>query len=79
MQTKWIALSLTLWGVLITAGSALAPVVGIDITPEGWAEVNESGASLLNALGVVVGSALTIWGRFRAASKVTLFPGGGDA
>ena len=76
MQTKWIALSLTLWGALITAGSALAPVAGINITPEGWAEVNESGQSAINAVGVLVGSVMTIVGRLRASTKATLFPGG---
>ena len=74
MESKWIAKSLTLWGALITAGSALAPTIGIDITPEGWAEVNESGQSIINALGVVIGSAMTIAGRLKASTKATLLP-----
>lgn len=74
MESKWIAKSLTLWGALVTAFSALAPTLGIDITPEGLAEVNESGQSIINALGVVVGSAMTIVGRMKASTKATLLP-----
>lgn len=74
MESKWIAKSLTLWGALITAFSALAPVLGIDLTPEALADINTGGVEIINAIGVIVGSLMTIIGRLRAGTKATLLP-----
>lgn len=73
-QSKWIGRSLTIWGAVVTAFSAFAPLLGIDITPEEISSVSDAGADVINALGIAVGTVMTVIGRHRAKSPVTFLP-----
>lgn len=73
-QSKWIAKSKTLWGAIIMAVPVVAPVVGIDLSPEATQEVADAGVSVIEAAFAVIGGALVIIGRLTAAATATVLP-----
>jgi HK97 family phage portal protein len=72
--TKWWGNSVTIWGALITALStvlpALGPVIGIDITGDLVREAGEQLVETLQAIGGLIGIAMTIYGRVRASQPL---------
>ena len=78
---KWWASSMTIWGAVVTALSAVLPVVGpivgLNISPELIQLLGDQVVLLSQAAGGVAGTILTIYGRVRATTalerrKVTL-------
>ena len=78
---KWWASSMTIWGAVVTALSAVLPVVGpivgLNIPPELIQLLGDQVVLLAQAAGGVAGTILTIHGRVRATTalerrKVTL-------
>jgi hypothetical protein len=71
---KWWAHSMTIWGALITGISTvlptLAPLVGIDITPELVRQLGNQAILTVQAVGGLVGTILTIYGRIRATTAL---------
>ena len=65
-ETKSIFASKTFWGAIIAAISGLGGVVGINVTPDEQTVL----VSALSALGMAVGTVLTIVGRMKADKKV---------
>ena len=78
MEQKWIARSLTIWGLIVTvvstAGPVFGPLIGIDVNPADVAEVGAKGTTWINATGALIGSVMVIWGRLRSTTMVTLLP-----
>jgi lysozyme family protein len=72
---KWWGQSVTIWGVLITALSTvlptLGPVIGIDITGDLVREVGDGVVQTVQAIGGLIGTLLTIYGRVRATEPLT--------
>jgi lysozyme family protein len=73
-SAKWWGQSITIWGTIITALStvlpALGPAFGIDITGD---LVREAGAGIVEtvqAVGGLVGTLMTIYGRVRATKPL---------
>jgi lysozyme family protein len=68
--TKWWGNSVTIWGALITALStvlpALGPVIGIDLTGDLVRVAGEQIVTTVQAIGGLIGTAMTIYGRVRA-------------
>lgn len=64
--TKNFLTSKSIWGVIIMILSA----IGLPV-PEGF---QESMIELINQVFLAIGSALTIYGRFKANSKLTILP-----
>jgi hypothetical protein len=71
---KWWASSMTIWGAVITALTAVLPVVGplvgLDIPPELIRQIGDQVVVLAQAAGGVVGTILTIYGRVRATTAL---------
>ena len=69
-QPKWWGQSITIWGVIVTTLStvipALSPVIGIDITGDLVREAGEQIVGTVQAVGGLVGTIMTIYGRVRA-------------
>jgi lysozyme family protein len=67
---KWWGHSLTIWGAIVTTLAtvlpALGPVIGIDISGEMVRELGDQLARAVQAVGGLVGIAMTVYGRFRA-------------
>ena len=75
-QSKWWGQSVTIWGALITALStvlrALGPALGIDITTDLVRELGGEVVQTIQAVGGLIGTILTIYGRARhAAARAT--------
>jgi lysozyme family protein len=72
--TKWWGSSLTIWGALITALStvlpALGPILGIDITSDLVRELGTQLVTTAQAIGGLIGTILTIYGRMRATGPL---------
>ncbi len=72
--TKWWGNSVTIWGALITALStvlpALAPVIGIDITSDLVQQVGEHIVETVQAVGGLIGTVMTIYGRVRVSQPL---------
>ena len=70
--TKWWGESMTVWGALITAAStvlpALAPIVGLDISGEVIRQLGMQSVQVVQALGGLAGTFMTLYGRFRATT-----------
>ena len=71
---KWWGQSITIWGALITGLStvlpALGPAFGIDITGDLVREAGEGIVQTVQALGGLVGTLMTIYGRVRATKPL---------
>lgn len=74
--TKWWAQSRTIWGTLITAASTvlplLAPAFGVALPPDLIKTFGDQALTAVQALGGVIGTGLAIYGRFNAASVLSL-------
>lgn len=83
MQTeqsgKWWGHSLTIWGTLVTILStvvpALAPVTGVDVSGDLVQNAGEQVVDAVQAVGALLGTLMTIYGRMRATQplRVSLF------
>jgi len=73
-DTKWWGQSMTIWGVIITTLStvlpAFAPILGLDITAELIRQVGDQIVVVVQAVGGLIGTILTIWGRARATTSL---------
>ena len=62
--------SLTIWGALITALSTVVPVlgpaIGLELTPDLVRQAGEQVVTVVQAVGGLVGTLMTIYGRARA-------------
>ena len=72
--TKWWGHSVTIWGTIITMLSivvpAAAPVTGIDISGDQVRDAGEQTVEAIQAVGALVGTLLTIFGRMRASQPI---------
>jgi len=77
-EPKWWGHSLTIWGAIITTLStvlpAIGPLFGLDVTAELVRQLGAAIAQAVEAIGGVVGIALTIFGRIRAVQPLTRRP-----
>ena len=73
-DTKWWGQSMTIWGVIITTLStvlpAFGPLIGLDITAELIRQLGDQIVVIVQALGGLIGTILTIWGRARATTSL---------
>lgn len=71
---KWWGNSLTIRGAMLSAASALLPIlsvaVGIDLNGETIRQLGEQTVVAVQAVGGLAGMAMTIAGRLRAATKL---------
>lgn len=73
MKSKWVAKSLTIWGGIVAALPGIFMVLGQNIDIGGLAE---AGNAVIQGIGIIVGLAMVVVGRFRAnkGTPVTLKP-----
>ncbi len=68
---KWWGESITMWGVIVTTLSTVLPVigplVGLDISAEVVRQIGAQATAVIQAVGALAGTLLTIYGRSRAA------------
>jgi lysozyme family protein len=73
-EAKWWGQSLTIWGAIVTAVStvlpALAPLIGIEITADLVRTLGSQLSAAVSAIGGVVGTVMTIYGRARATTRI---------
>jgi lysozyme family protein len=71
---KWWGQSITIWGAIITGLStvlpALGPAVGIDVTGDLVREAGEGIVQTVQAVGGLLGTVMTIYGRIRATKPL---------
>lgn len=69
-DTKWWGYSMTVWGVVMTTLSAvlptIGPLLGLNITAELVQQLGEQVVAVVQAVGALLGTLLTIYGRVRA-------------
>lgn len=67
--------SLTIWGALLTALSTVVPVlgpaIGFDITPDLVRQAGEQMVGIIQAIGGLLGTIMTIYGRARAQTSLS--------
>ena len=67
---KWWGSSMTIWGAAITALSTVVPIlgpaIGIDVTPDVVRQAGEQLVSVVQAVGGLMGTLTTVYGRTRA-------------
>lgn len=72
---KFWGQSVTIWGAAITALSTVVPIlgpaIGVDLTPDLVREAGEQIVGVVQALGGLVGTLMTIYGRVRATTVLT--------
>ena len=73
-QPKWWGESLTIWGTLITTLSTVLPIVGpligLEISADTVHQLGDGVVRVAQALGGVIGIAMTIYGRSRATQPL---------
>lgn len=71
---KWWGQSITIWGAIITGLStvlpALGPIIGVDITGDLVREAGEGIVQTVQAVGGLIGTVMTIYGRMRASQAI---------
>lgn len=74
-QSKPWGQSLTIWGAMITALStvapALGPFVGLDLTADLVRQIGEQMVTIIQAIGGLIGTIMTIYGRARATTELS--------
>jgi uncharacterized protein (TIGR02594 family) len=74
-DSKWWGHSMTVWGIVITTLSfvlpTLAPLVGLDITAELVQQLGQQIVVVVQAVGALIGTLLTIFGRMRASGPLS--------
>ena len=72
--SKWWGSSMTIWGTAITALSTVVPIlgpaIGIDVTPDVVRQAGEQMVSVVQAIGGLAGTLMTIYGRARATHSL---------
>lgn len=72
---KWWGESLTVWGAIVTALSTVLPVIGpfigLDITAEMIDTFGNTVTQLIQIIGGLTGTAMTLYGRSRATTTLT--------
>lgn len=75
---KWWGESLTIWGTIVTGLSTVLPIIGpfigLDISAAMIEQLGQTVATLLQALGGVIGTLMAIYGRFRARAPLQQRP-----
>lgn len=73
-DSKWWGHSMTVWGVIITSLSTVLPTVGplfgLNVTADLVQQLGNQVVQVAQALGGVVGTVLTIYGRMRATTSL---------
>ena len=73
-DSKWWGHSMTIWGVIITSLSTVLPTVGplfgLNVTADLVHQLGNQVVQVAQALGGVVGTVLTIYGRMRATTSL---------
>ena len=71
---KWWGQSVTIWGAVVSAAAvvlpALAPAIGLDLTPTAIRELGGQLGSLAQILVGLAGTGLTVYGRVRATRSL---------
>ena len=71
---KWWGHSVTIWGTIVTMLSvvvpAMAPVTGIEISGDEVRDAGEQSVEAIQAVGALIGTLLTIFGRMRASQPI---------
>lgn len=74
-QQKWWGESLTIWGAIVTALSTVLPVIGpffgLDITAQMIEQFGQNIAQLIQIIGGLTGTSMTVVGRVRADSTIS--------
>ena len=74
VQPKWWGESMTIWGVIVTALStvlpALAPAIGVDLPADMVHQAGEQVINAVQAAGGLLGTLMSIYGRFRASQPL---------
>lgn len=77
-DAKWWGKSMTIWGATITALSTvlplIGPVFGLDVTPDLIRQAGEQSLAVVQAIGGLVGTLMTIVGRTRATTRIERRP-----
>lgn len=81
VQPKWVMSTKRGWGMLLTFVSTMLPMLNIWLSGKGInidgpmvAIFGEAVTQLIDAIGLVVGVALWVWGSFRPTAPVTVLP-----
>lgn len=73
---KWWGHSLTIWGTVVTILStvlpALAPVTGVDVSGDLVQNAGEQVVDAVQAVGALIGTLMTIYGRMRATGPIQM-------
>ena len=71
-DTKWWGHSMTVWGAVITGACAVLPAIGpalgLDLTPAVVRQLGDQAVHVIQAAGGLLGTAMAIRGRARAAT-----------
>jgi len=77
-EAKWWGRSMTIWGALITAASTVLPLVGpligLELSPEIVRQIGEQTVTVVQAIGGLIGTLMTVIGRTRAATRIERRP-----
>ena len=75
-DTKWWGHSMTVWGIVMTTLSAvlpiIGPIVGLNLTAELVQQLGEQIIAVVQAVGALIGTLLTIYGRVRASAPLSV-------
>lgn len=73
---KWWGHSMTIWGTIVTILStvvpALAPVTGVDVSGDLVQDAGTQVVDAMQAVGALIGTLMTIYGRLRATGPLAL-------
>ena len=76
MYTKWIAKSVTMWGVFIMGLTAILPAVGAmfgwTFVPADIAMLGKGGTDMLNGIGAIIGFIMAVYGRMNATVPLSV-------
>lgn len=75
-KSKIFTKSVTIWGAIITAVTAVVPAVttlfGFDVSPADIMALGEAGTKIINGIGSFVGLVMVIYGRLRDGQGLKL-------
>lgn len=73
--TKWWGQSVTVWGTLVTLITtvlpAVAPLLGLTISPSAAQALGDQALLVIQAVGGLAGTIMALWGRSRATTPLT--------
>ena len=77
-QPKWWGQSMTIWGAITTTLTTVLPIIGpllgLNITAEMVQQLGGQFVQLVQVLGGLIGTFLTIYGRVRASQPLERRP-----